>query len=546
MSRQVQFCVTCCDTRVGQHVRVVGSAVNLGGWNPPASPALSTTAGDFPLWKADNMVALNENEVIEYKYVICDESGHAIRWEERPNRRLKFSDLVQQKLCPPPSTPCSIVEGFNRMDPADFKARFTNTGAERSAAQASTGARPSSQQFPEGEHPPGTEGDGVPSGNMFEKTMRERSSLSMSSSAEFDHLVRQRSSSISCFGEQGLDPNAAPEVTNADQEDVPGVTDDESSTIGGLFREESCSNLFGYDDGPQDGTDFNEFELKYAMLGQGPLGEGTFGLVWRCCPKTTPKCERAAKIVKKARLQPRDMRYLLGEDGEVHTHLKLKHPNIVELFEFFDESNRVTLVLEYCRGGDLFDAIVRESKRTRRGFPEPAAARATQHVLSALAYIHGHRVIHRDVKCENVLLASEDKPPEQNMFKLCDFGFSAIDKGDGFSDRLGSPDTVAPEVVAGKRYSFPADLWSAGTLVYMMLSATPPFWAPSDNEVLRKVRTGNYSLSGAPWDMISAPPKHMITSLMTVDDKLRPTATEALAKTWLEDLEPIPNTPLRS
>lgn len=325
---------------------------------------------------------------------------------------------------------------------------------------------------------------------------------------------------------------------------------DSSSGLTSLVREESCSNLFLCEpDEEQNEVASREFEQRYALIGQGPLGEGTFGLVWRCIPKgagvesTGP--EKAAKIVRKARLQPRDMRYLLGDDGEISTHLTMKHPNIVELFEYFDEPQSVTLVLEFCQGGDLFDAIIEASRTTGRGFTEQAAAVVTTHVLSALAYVHGQSVVHRDIKCENVLLAQKGGPggvpAEQNVYKLCDFGFASHDNGEGLSDRLGSPDTVAPEVVAGQtRYSFPADLWSTGTLVYMMLSATPPFYAPTDQDVLRKVRNGNYSLAGALWDSISAPPKHVITSLMTVDAKLRPTAQEALTKAWLKDVPRMP------
>jgi len=265
--------------------------------------------------------------------------------------------------------------------------------------------------------------------------------------------------------------------------------------------------------------------------------------VWKCVPKRLPvnsgehAKERSVKIVRKARLQPRDMRYLLGEDGEIQTHLTMKHPNIVRLFEYFDEPTTVSLVLEYCCGGDLFDAIVRQSKYGRKGLSEQAAAVVTQHVLSALAYIHSQSIVHRDVKCENVLLTYVDVPIEKNTFKLCDFGFATHDKGEGLSERLGSPDTVAPEVVIGSRYGTAADLWSTGVLIYMMLTAKPPFFAPTDREVLIKVRTGSYSLSGEVWDSVSSPPKSMITSLMVVNPKLRPSAQESLQKEWLKDVQ---------
>jgi len=504
------------------------------------------------------MLPVDENSILEYKYVICDNDGRPIRWEDRPNRSLHLAPLSSSGLVPNKG-PIALAEGFNCNTLPDDPNRFCGLARE-SSTSAMLRIRKGSHSYPEREHPPsGERADGA---DMFEPTMRERCP-SMSMLGSSTTLNRQSASmSLSHFGNLGLTPAeqeaAAPEVTVEASpavdvyQGVDGIAclggSFGSSQRGfggsegaGLWREESGSNLFGFaglEDEVEEAS--NEFEQRYCLVGQGPLGEGTFGLVWRCVPKVGAATdERAAKIVRKARLQPRDMRYLLGDgknDGEVTTHLSMKHPNIVELFEYFDELQSVTLVLEYCRGGDLFDAIIEASQTTGRGFTENAAAVATTHVLSALAYVHGRSVVHRDVKCENVLLAKQGLPAEHNVFKLCDFGFAARDTGHGFTDRLGSPDTVAPEVVAGTMYSFPADLWSAGTLVYMMLSATPPFYAPTDNDVLRKVRAGNYSLSGALWDCVSAPPKHIITSLMTVDAKLRPTAEEALEKAWLKDV----------
>lgn len=154
-------------------------------------------------------------------------------------------------------------------------------------------------------------------------------------------------------------------------------------------------------------------------------------------------------------------------------------------------------------------------------------------MLAALEYMHGHHVVHRDIKCENVLLAHAGVPIEQNLFKLCDLGFAARDRGLGLSDRLGSPDTVAPEVVRGSTYGTPVDIWSTGVLVYMMLAATPPFSGSTDSEVLKKVLTGTYNLGSAIWERVYRLPKRMIARLITVDASLRPTATLALRDEWL-------------
>eukprot|EP00930_Biecheleria_cincta_P074474 TRINITY_DN61690_c0_g1_i1.p1 TRINITY_DN61690_c0_g1~~TRINITY_DN61690_c0_g1_i1.p1 ORF type:complete len:624 (+),score=98.19 TRINITY_DN61690_c0_g1_i1:164-1873(+) len=568
------------------HLRVVGSTAALGSWDPCCGVTLSTSANDFPLWRQPTPIEIDESEIVEYKYVVCDNSGKGVRWEERMNRIVNLPALVSARMIPA-NGDISVAENFCTNDSDDLRFRTNksalpavarNPSFEKSRSwvrqQSSSllnnlggfgNDRENSQKSIAG-------GDaGAANSDLFAPTIRER----MPSMSLLSHEGSFRRDSMSHFGDlaemggvsaegdalvnhaggyNSRSPagHAPPEVTEtsetvlaAGDASAENLASNPDGGLTALVREESCSNLFmGVDAEEEPVRDEDEFERSYSLVGHGPLGEGTFGLVWLCTPKTpnrlgspdspAPK-ELAAKIVRKARLQPRDMRYLLGEDGEVQLHLTMKHPHIVQLFEYFDEPATVTLVLEYCQGGDLFDAIVAQSsKKTSRGFTGKQSVVATRHVLSALAYIHEQSVVHRDIKCENILLQHRDIAVEDNVFKLCDFGFAAHDKGEGLTDRLGSPDTVAPEVVVGTKYSTPADLWSTGVLVYMMLSAQPPFYGSTDQEVLRKVRTGSYSLTGEPWDSTSPEAKNLISSLMTVEPKLRPTATEALGVDWLK------------
>jgi len=502
MPRELHFNLACSDTRFGWHLRVVGSCQSLGSWNPKLGLPLSTSAADFPIWKPERLLLL-EDDSIEYKYVVCDDHGNTIRWEDTSNRSLCIQDLVKRGTCPS-SGPIVVSEFFNTPVAEDHM-RF-QVEARRRASQAPTPASSISSLAP---------------------TMRERIAS------------RSRMAAPTSARKESTRQDATPEVTTTRFHIESQIED---AVLSGLIREESGSNLPFVEVAVDElctkvQPEALKFEQQYTLLGTGPLGEGTFGLVWRC-QATQGKgggAERAAKIIRKKRLQPHEREYLLGDNGEIQTHLQMKHCNIVELFEYFDEVENVTLVLEYCQGGDLFDAIIAKARANGRGLPENEAARASKHTCAALAYLHRRSVCHRDIKCENILLAQVGVPLAQNVFKLCDFGFAAVDKGQGFLDRLGSPDTVAPEVVAGTTYSFPADMWSLGALIYMMLAAASPFKAATDAEVLRKVHAGSYSLQGALWDGISAPPKHAITSLMVVDAKLRPTAEEALQKAWLTD-----------
>eukprot|EP00419_Tripos_fusus_P061342 CAMPEP_0172908330 /NCGR_PEP_ID=MMETSP1075-20121228/180491_1 /TAXON_ID=2916 /ORGANISM="Ceratium fusus, Strain PA161109" /LENGTH=504 /DNA_ID=CAMNT_0013766077 /DNA_START=217 /DNA_END=1731 /DNA_ORIENTATION=- len=490
---------------------------------------------------------------MEYKYVICDNHGQQARWEEGANRCIHLAALVANGVVSDGICAILVRETFNSNDGESDESRFCTLNSATPLRRAfSPALKPCASKESAtskvwvAEQPIVAEGEERP--EFFEPTVRlRRNSTSLVSS-----LAGSRPSGLQLASKSLLtDPSAEASVhcLTGGYQLHHIVTENQAEadpTTSGLVREESYSNLFVGNDANDEDLGTAEFDDRYILAGNGPLGEGTFGLVWRCIPKqlgkerATASDERAAKIVRKARLAPRDLGYLLGVDGEIQIHLAMKHPHIIELHEYFDEANSVTLVLEYCRGGDLFDAIVRRCKlrpvgdsQQPRGLPEPAAALAASHVISALTYLHGLCVVHRDIKCENVLLAHADLPVEQNVFKLCDFGFAARDRGGGLTDRLGSPDTVAPEVVLGKAYGRPADLWSVGVLIYMMLSARPPFFAPTDTEVLKRVRAGVYDLTGGDWNVVSMPAKDMISGLMAVDAKLRPTALEALGADWL-------------
>merc|ERR1719420_1660568 len=129
-----------------------------------------------------------------------------------------------------------------------------------------------------------------------------------------------------------------------------------------MVREESASHLFL----TKHDCEAAEFEQKYRLERDAPLAEGSFGLVWLCSERAQRVGsveKRAAKIIHKSRLRPREYQLLLGDDGEIHTHLQLQHEHIVTLYEAFDDLRTVSLVMEYCRGGDLFDAITKNRKK---------------------------------------------------------------------------------------------------------------------------------------------------------------------------------------
>lgn len=273
------------------------------------------------------------------------------------------------------------------------------------------------------------------------------------------------------------------------------------------------------------------------------LGFGGFGTVSRCfhVESEDSNCHcLAAKQIAKSGLKQRDVDNLLGPsgaEGEIGLHMKQRHPHIVKLIEVFDEPFQITLVMETCDGGDLLCHIQDHKRAFSVGFSEQAAALVLGQVLSALDYLHQQRIVHRDTKCENVLLQHRNIPLEKNCCKLSDFGLAARmpEKG-ALQLPVGSLDYAAPEVLQRRaNYGTPADLWAAGVIWFMVLSGIPPFFAETDRDVIQKIRKCAYSLHGGLWDKVSESVKRNIRGLLNADPEMRrATADAVLDSTWHE------------
>ncbi|XP_068131783.1 serine/threonine-protein kinase ULK3 isoform X1 [Hyperolius riggenbachi] len=208
------------------------------------------------------------------------------------------------------------------------------------------------------------------------------------------------------------------------------------------------------------------------------LGSGTYATVYKAYRKRNTREVVAIKCVSKKSLNKASVENLLTEIEILKT---VHHPHILELKDFQWDRDNIFLITEYCAGGDLSRFI-----RSRRILPEKVVQAFLQQLASALKFLHEKNISHLDLKPQNILLSSVDRP----HLKLADFGFAQhmICQDEPQSLR-GSPLYMAPEMVCSKHYDARVDLWSVGVILYEALFGRAPFASRSFSELEEKIRS---------------------------------------------------------
>lgn len=257
------------------------------------------------------------------------------------------------------------------------------------------------------------------------------------------------------------------------------------------------------------------------------IGEGTYGSVSIGVHQGTG-AKRAVKTMSKG-----NAKHVQRFRQEIAIMKLMDHPNIIKLYETFEDRRQIYLVMELCEGKELFDRIIDAGHIT-----EQHAAVVVQQMLSALFYMHKNQICHRDLKPENFLFMSKG-PIDKSVLKLIDFGLSACfqEGGKPMSTKAGTPYYVAPQVLQGK-YDNSCDIWSCGVIMFTMLSGYPPFYGKTDQEVLSKVKKGIFSFDHKDWRNISEDAKSLIGWMLKFSPEQRCTAEQALQNTWIKDFAP--------
>ncbi|KAJ7010560.1 calcium-dependent protein kinase 1-like [Populus alba x Populus x berolinensis] len=227
------------------------------------------------------------------------------------------------------------------------------------------------------------------------------------------------------------------------------------------------------------------------------VGRGQFGVTYSVTHKETKQHFACKSIAKRKLINRDDIEDVLREVQIMH-HLT-GHRNVVELKGAYEDRHSVNLIMELCEGGELFDRIL-----TKGHYSERAAANLCRQIVTVVHNCHTMGVIHRDLKPENFLFLR-----------------------DVFKDLVGSAYYVAPEVLR-RNYGAEVDIWSAGVILYILLSGVPPFWGETEQAIFDSILRGHIDFSSAPWPSITSSAKDLVKQMLRADPKERLSAVEVL------------------
>ena len=261
------------------------------------------------------------------------------------------------------------------------------------------------------------------------------------------------------------------------------------------------------------------------------LGKGGYGKVYEVKNKKTGEI-RACKHLSKL-----SIKNLEKFQREINILIKTDHPNIIKLYEIFESQRSLYLVMEECKGGEVFDRII-EHIQSKKMYSEKDAANMFQQVMSSIKYCHNNGICHRDLKPENLLYLNAGTETD-NPIKVIDFGLSQIFINRKLKTKVGTAYYVAPEILNGE-YTEKCDIWSAGVILYIFLSGDPPFNGASDSAIYSKIAQMKFSFPDKKWKNVSNEAKDLINHMLA-PEKDRYDAEQVLAHPWFKNAS---NTPL--
>ena len=255
------------------------------------------------------------------------------------------------------------------------------------------------------------------------------------------------------------------------------------------------------------------------------LGNGKFGLVKLGINKHT-KEKVAIKIMNKKKIDSSDIE-LMRTEIEI---LKIcQHPNIIRLYDIFENIDYIYIIMEYCPGGDLFSYL--EQRKFK--ISEERAAIIMNKICEAVFYFQSYfGVIHRDLKPENVLLTSSS---DNSDIRILDFGLSKISTpNEKCTEPYGTLTYCAPEIILDEPYNKEVDMWSIGVMTYLMISGRLPFNGEDENKIAREIAFNEPDFNAECWKKVSKECISFIKQLLEKNAKKRMVIGDALKHPWFK------------
>ncbi|CRH02816.1 protein kinase 2, putative [Plasmodium relictum] len=209
---------------------------------------------------------------------------------------------------------------------------------------------------------------------------------------------------------------------------------------------------------------------------------------------------------------------------EIEVLRKVMHKYIIKLISAYEQEGYVYLVLEYLKGGELFEYL-----NNNGAYPEQIAKKAIKRILIALEALHSNGVVHRDLKMENLML---ENPNDPSSLKIIDFGLASFLNSPSMNMRCGSPGYVAPEILKYASYGTKVDIFSLGVILFNILCGYPPFRGNNVKEIFKKNMRCHISFNTKHWVNKSDSVKEIILWMCSKNPDDRCTALQALGHPW--------------
>ena len=270
---------------------------------------------------------------------------------------------------------------------------------------------------------------------------------------------------------------------------------------------------------------FDKYEVKQK------IGKGKFGLV-KCGLNKETKKPVAIKIMAKKNMDKSDLE-LAKVEIDI---LKIgQHPNIIKLYDIYENESYIYIIMEYCSGGDLLSYF----EYNEYELPETKVCEIIHKLSMAIYYLHSYGIVHRDLKPENILMT--DLSPQADI-RLLDFGLSKIiGNEEKCTEPYGTLSFVAPEVLQGKPYDKSVDLWSIGIITFLLLCGYLPFDDKhSEREIARQTIQDPVPFEENIWKRYSPEAKTFVDGLLQKKPEKRYSIKEVLEHPWIKKMDKVP------